>query len=226
MKRIWVGSIVVMGFFAVVASACGDDADQTGGAGSTGTGGSGGTGATTMQDPDRFPWTIAVSLVQVDAVSSSAVGDIDEWCDLDDRGEFFIDYRIDPPGTEPTASILDLEFDAGGPTDSRVYGDMLRRTFTISSATDQVSIFSGSSFEEDGILSGNDELSDFNIPLQNIPPSEIDFSDVGCGRYDYVSAIGRTDCQGGCIRRARNTAKDSCYLESTWCVQNVSDPNR
>lgn len=228
MNRTWVGWVVLVGFLVVVVGGCGDDATgNTGGSAGTGTGtgGDGGTGATMMQDPDRFPWTVTVSLVQVDATSSAGIGDIDDWCDADNRGEFFIDYRVDPPGPEPTGSILDLDFDTGGPTDSRVYGDMLKRTFTISSAGDQVTIFSGSSFEDDGIL-GDDELSDFNIPLDNIPPSIIDFTDVGCAPYGYTSALGRTDCDGGCIRTVRNTAKSLCYLESTWCYQNVSDPNR
>lgn len=178
-----------------------------------------------VPDPDRFPWTFTVSLVQIDAVSSAGAGDIDDWCDADNRGEFFAEYLIDPPGPNPADTLLDLDFDAGGPNDSRLYGDTLQRTYTISSVDEQARISSGSSFEDDGIL-GDDELNDFNLPLQNIPPSVIDFTDVGCAPYGYTSSAGRNDCDGGCILRLRNTAKPLCYLETYWCYQNVSPPSR
>ncbi len=232
MKRAWFGWVVSIGALAVFAGACGGDdvAGEIGGSGGTGTGGVGGTGAggmggTPMLDPNRFPWSVRVSLVEVEAVSAGSIGDIDDWCDADNRGEFFAEYRVDPPGPDPESTLLDLDFDAGGPMDSRVYGDTLQRTLTIVSEDERVRISSRSSFEDDGFL-GDDELSDFNTPLENIPPSVIDFTDVGCAPYGYTSAIGRTDCDGGCILTQRNTAKSLCYLVSYWCYQNVSDPDR
>ena len=238
MKRAWFGWAVSACVLGALAAGCGDDTTgELGGSGGTGATGAGGTGAvggmggTPMLDPDRFPWTVTVSLVEIEAVSSAGAGDIDDWCDLDDRGEFFARYLVDPPGPEGASTILNLDFDAGGPRDRRLYGDTLKRTITIESADERIRISSGSSFEEDGILSGDDELSDFNTPLANIPPSVIDFTDVGCAGpidapYGYTSALGRTDCDDGCILTQRNTAKSLCYLVSTWCYQNVSPPDR
>ena len=211
------------------AFGCGDDAaDETGGTGGTGgsgAGGTGGTGGMMVADPDRFPWTMAVSIVQIDAVSAGSVFDIDDWCDADNRGEFFAQYLLDPPGPEGATTLLDLDFDAGGPEDSRLYGDDVRRTFTVSSASETARVSSANSFENDGIV--DDELSDFSFMLENIPPSLIDFTDdVGCAEFGYEGSVGRNDCSGGCVLTASNRAKSLCFLEVTFCIQNISPPDR
>ncbi|MEM8608305.1 MAG: hypothetical protein AAGF92_14430 [Myxococcota bacterium] len=214
----------------LAAGGCGDDAPgDTGGSGGSGAGGTAGTagmagtGGNVMVDPDRFPWTMAVSIVQVDTVSSGSVFDIGDWCDGDDRGEFFVRYLLDPPG-EDASTLLDLEFDAGGPTDTEFYGERFRRTYTVSAANELAQISTTDSFENDGVV--DDNLSDFIVTLENIPPNAIDFTDVGCAEYGYMGSAGRNDCDDGCIITRSNRAKPLCFMETTICIQNVSDPNR
>ena len=230
MKRSWVWGIVLACGLALGAAGCGDDATATGGGagGSSGSGGAAGTGGSPMVDVDRFPWTMAVSLIRIDATSAGSVLDGDEWCDpapTDNRGEFFVQYLLDPPGPEGESTLLNLELDAGGPTDGRPYAERFRRTFTISSATETASVRSTNSFEED--LFSDDNLSDFSAVLENIPPSLGDFTDeVGCAEFGYKGSVGRTDCPSGCILTSSNRAKDLCFLEVTWCIQNISPSDR
>ncbi|MEM7138982.1 MAG: hypothetical protein AAF500_20580, partial [Myxococcota bacterium] len=84
---------------------------------------------------------------------------------------------------------------------------------------------SADSYEEDFLA--DDELTDFSRVLENIPPSLGDFTDeVGCAEFGYMGSVGRTDCPSGCILVTTNRAKSLCLLEVTWCIQNISPPDR